>query len=347
MSTIIVGLFGSDAEVQRVTDELTNHGFAQYEVLAAVDTRADLHEWLVDQGVPARDAEDYVVGIRNGGSLVVLEERDEKAPEAVAILRRHERGGRGTAEATATPVGDAVTPPKGRDDPRARHAPTVRDEPEPRPRDDLVADEERFAVVQEELDVGTREVERGGVRVRSHVTEHPVEQDVRVEHERVDVERRPADRPVPDAELDDAFRERSVTMTEHDEEVVVGKRARVVEEVVLAKSVEGRTEHVRDRVRRTDVEVERTDDLLAADRAHYLGHHRDTFGGSEADYPDREVAYRYGIDLAHHPDYVGLDWAEVAPRAQGHWTHQNGDTWGDYEPAVRYAYERAAGRPPG
>jgi hypothetical protein len=133
-------------------------------------------------------------------------------------------------------------------------------------------------------------------------------------------------------------------MTERDEEVVVGKRARVVEEVVLSKSVEGRTERVRDRVRRTDVEIERTDDVLASDREHYLRHHRDTFGGSESDYPDREVAYRYGIDLANHPDYLGLDWSEVAPSAQEHWARQNGETWWDYEPAVRYGYERASQR---
>jgi len=342
MSTIIVGLFGSEAEVQRVTDDLTTHGFGRYEVHGAVDTRPDLRQWLLDQGVPDGDAEHYVTGLRNGGSLVILEESDERAPEVVAILQRHERGGwqepGGAAFADDRDAGVAGGAAAIRDWAGVGRRSAVAE------RDDFVDDQERIEVVQEELEVGAREVERGGIRVRSYVTEHPVEEEVRLEHERVDVERRPADRPVSDAELDDAFRERSVTMTERDQEVVVGKRARVVEEVVLSTSIEGRTERVRDRVRRTDVEIERTDDVLASDREHYLRHHRDTFGGSEADYPDREVAYRYGIDLAHHPDYDGLDWSEVAPSAQEHWTRQNGETWWDYEPAVRFGYERAAQR---
>jgi stress response protein YsnF len=39
---------------------------------------------------------------------------------------------------------------------------------------------------------------------------------------------------------------------------VVGKQERVVEEVVVGKTGKDRTETVRDKVRRTDVEVERS-----------------------------------------------------------------------------------------
>jgi stress response protein YsnF len=44
-------------------------------------------------------------------------------------------------------------------------------------------------------------------------------------------------------------------VTERAEEAVVSKEARVVEEVVVNKEVEERTETVRDTVRRTDVDV--------------------------------------------------------------------------------------------
>jgi uncharacterized protein (TIGR02271 family) len=117
--------------------------------------------------------------------------------------------------------------------------------------------ETTIPVVEEELQVGKREVERGGVRVESHVTEKPVAQEVQLREERVHVERRPVDRPVTDA--DEAFREGTLEVTERAEEAVVGKTARVVEEVVVGKQVEEHTETVRDTVRRTDVDVQEVD----------------------------------------------------------------------------------------
>ncbi|HYP52800.1 MAG TPA: YsnF/AvaK domain-containing protein [Pyrinomonadaceae bacterium] len=117
--------------------------------------------------------------------------------------------------------------------------------------------EARIPVVEEQLEVGKREVERGGVRVESRVTERPVEEQVHLREERVNVERRPVDRPVTNA--DAAFREGTIEVTERAEEAVVAKQARVVEEVVVNKEVGERTETVRDTVRRTDVDVQETD----------------------------------------------------------------------------------------
>ena len=117
--------------------------------------------------------------------------------------------------------------------------------------------ETAIPVVEEELHVGKREVERGGVRVESRVTETPVEEQVQLREERVHVERRPVDRPVGDAE--NLFREGTLEVSERAEEAVVAKEARVVEEVVVGKEVAERTETVRETVRRTDVSVEEID----------------------------------------------------------------------------------------
>ena len=114
--------------------------------------------------------------------------------------------------------------------------------------------EARIPVVEEELQVGKREVERGGVRVESRVEERPVEERVELREERVNVERRPVDRPVADAEH--LFKEGTIEVTEKSEEAVVSKQARVVEEVVVNKEVGERTETVQDTVRRTDVDVQ-------------------------------------------------------------------------------------------
>jgi uncharacterized protein (TIGR02271 family) len=111
-------------------------------------------------------------------------------------------------------------------------------------------------VVEEQLNVGKREVQRGGVRVFTHMTERPVEESVTLREERARVERRPVDRPASEAELGRAFEDKSVELRETVEEPVVAKTARVVEEVDVGKDVETRNETVRDTVRRTDVEVD-------------------------------------------------------------------------------------------
>ena len=109
-------------------------------------------------------------------------------------------------------------------------------------------------VVEEELRVGKREVEKGGVRVTSNVTETPVEEEVRLREERINVERRPVNRPVSNA--DNACQSGTNEVTESAEEAVVAKNARVVEEVVVNKDVQERTERVQDTLHRTDVDVE-------------------------------------------------------------------------------------------
>ena len=111
-------------------------------------------------------------------------------------------------------------------------------------------------VMEERLRVGKREVARGAVRVRSYVVERPVEEQVSLHDERVTLERHPVDRPVT-ADTD-AFRERTVEVRAMGEEAVVGKEARVVEEIGIRKDVSDRVETVRDTVRRTEVEVEDT-----------------------------------------------------------------------------------------
>ncbi|UFH54256.1 YsnF/AvaK domain-containing protein [Spirosoma sp. KNUC1025] len=110
-------------------------------------------------------------------------------------------------------------------------------------------------VIEENLEVGKREVETGGVRVRSRIIERPVEESLRLREERVTVQRTPVDRPATDADLN-AFQEGQIELTEHAEVPVVTKTAKVVEEISVGKEVNERVETVRDTVRSTDVDVE-------------------------------------------------------------------------------------------
>ena len=128
--------------------------------------------------------------------------------------------------------------------------------PAPAPRADATG-EQVIPIVEERLRVGKRLVDRGGVRVRAYTVETPVHEQVRLREEHVSIERRPVGERVADAA--GLFAERGVSLTETAEEAVVGKEARVVEEVRVRKDASERTETVQDTVRRTEVEVERTD----------------------------------------------------------------------------------------
>lgn len=109
-------------------------------------------------------------------------------------------------------------------------------------------------VVQEELQVGKRTVETGGVRVRQYVTERPYEEQVSLCEERAVIQRRPVDRIASPDELD--LQDREIELRERAEEAVVSKRARVVEEVDIGTEARERVETVQDTLRRTDVDVE-------------------------------------------------------------------------------------------
>lgn len=110
-------------------------------------------------------------------------------------------------------------------------------------------------VIDEELQVGKREVETGGVRLRSRIVERPVEESIRLREEHVNVERTPVDRVATESDFAN-FKEGTVEVTEHAERPVVAKAARVVEEVSLGKNTEEHEETIRDSVRRTEVDTE-------------------------------------------------------------------------------------------
>jgi uncharacterized protein (TIGR02271 family) len=117
--------------------------------------------------------------------------------------------------------------------------------------------EEVVPLAEEQLTVGKRLVNRGSTRIRRFVVETPVEEAVTLRSEHVSVERRPvaSDTKVSDAD----FTERTIEVTETGEEAVVGKTARIKEEVVVNKAATDRVETVRDTVRREDVEITRDD----------------------------------------------------------------------------------------
>ena len=87
--------------------------------------------------------------------------------------------------------------------------------PEPRADERSLESDEVIQAAEEQLVVGKREVGRGSVRVRSYVTERPVEKQVELHQERVTIERRPVGRKL--AAEDAAFQERTIEAVERGE----------------------------------------------------------------------------------------------------------------------------------
>ena len=112
-------------------------------------------------------------------------------------------------------------------------------------------------VVEERLAVGKRAVSRGKVRIHSSVVEKAVSEDISLHSETLSVDRHAVDRPVELSSLGlDPFKERVIEMEEIDEQAVVAKSARIVEEISLHKDAADRVETIRDTVRSTKVDID-------------------------------------------------------------------------------------------
>ena len=210
-------------------------------------------------------------------------------------------------------------------------------------------DQTRIPVVEEEMKVGKREVQRGGVRVFRRMTERPVHEQVQLREEHVRVERHRVDKPATEADMA-AFKEGSIELRENAEEAVVSKSARVVEEVVVGKEVTQRTEQVNDTVRRTEVDVEQLGATGAGatgttvDDNDYRKHWQSTYGTSGGRYEDYDAAYRYGSTMAGSDRYKNYQWNDVEPQLRSDWESSHpGSTWDKVKDAVRYGAERVTG----
>lgn len=103
---------------------------------------------------------------------------------------------------------------------------------------------------------------KGRVRVDTHITTQKVDHPVHLQSDSVVVERRATDRLIPWGEH--LFVAHSLDLIELEEEVIVSRTARVVEEIVIARNFAEKVETVHDTVRRTDVIVEETEPPIPA-----------------------------------------------------------------------------------
>ena len=208
-----------------------------------------------DDNAPGRSGL-YSEAVARGTSVVVVDARDDdRAERAASVL--HELGAIDVDERAQQWRGEGWT---GYSDPQAQPAMSTSNNLDAQRALDKgkvqAGTEGVMDVVQEELRVGKRSIDRGGVRVIQRVSEKPVRELVRLREERAVVDRRPVDREATAEDLAN-FREGTIEVRETTEEPVVAKQARVVEEVRVGKDVQEREQAIEDSVRRKDVDVER------------------------------------------------------------------------------------------
>ena len=226
----------------------------------------------------------------------------------------------------------------------------------------------RIPIVEEELQVGKRAVQRGGVRIYQRMTEKPVQESVQLREEHVNVERHAVDQPATEADMA-AFKEGSVELRETSEEPVVSKTARVVEEVVVGKEATERTADINDTVRRTEVDVEQlgatdrsttgattaadmsgtrsdfADTSMTSDDSDYRTHWQTAYGQSGGRYEDYDAAYRYGSMAGGSERYKNYRWEDAESNLRSDWERDHPEsTWDKVKDAVRYGAERVSGK---
>lgn len=359
MAKIGVALFDQLENARGACNLLQSKGFERSSIhlISNAQDRGmsarEIYDTLIGHGVPATDAGIYAEGVQRGGSLVYLRTDDRRAEEAADVMARFsfvdidersemwKREGWGGFDLESKAFEEDEVSEEFIETRTVESR--VREEP---------LDAAVFEEAEEELLVGKREVDVGGVRVKSYVTETPVDEDVLLRDEHINVERRNVDRPLRDDA--NVFEEREMEFRERHEEPMVSKTARVTEEVVVSKDVDEHVETIHDTLRQQNVKIEHIDASTYSDNARLQGfdsdfrsHFNQNFSSSkEYGYDDYAIGYRYGASLGSDPQNRGKDWDSVSTRAQTQWDERNKGTWDKFKDSVRYGWQKVRGEHP-
>ncbi len=287
-------------------------------------------------GLTPELAEHYVSGVKHGETLESLTVDDKDSDRVLAVMRRRSANPAPAEEQAAPLAGAGATAKIGAAAAGASAGLSAEAGVKKKANGHVELDdreEERvIPIVREEMRVGRRTVERGGVRVSSHVVERPVSEQVRLRETHVDIERRAVDRPLRGDEK--AFVDDTIEMVEMADEPVVSKQARVIEEVVVRKHVEDRTATISDQVRSTEIEFGK---LRVFEADEYRGHFESLkSGGSFEPYLP---AYQFGHELHRHR--AAERWEDIEAYARDRWESDNPGTWDKYRGAIRHAWTHA------
>jgi uncharacterized protein (TIGR02271 family) len=276
MSTTLVGIFDDYTAAQRAIQQLSQAGIRQGDISIARNepagqgyttygganstdytTGTSIGSGIANffDGIFGTDINDdergvYAESVRRGSTIVIVNTDDNMTERAADVLN----------SAGAIDVDRRHAQYRASGYQQFDHTAPLYSEEQTRTETQNYANQGEVAlpVIEEQLNVGKRVVQRGGVRVHTRITERPVEAAVNLREENVTVERHAVERAATDADFA-AVKEGDFTVTTRAEVPVTAKEAHVVEEVVVGKNVTEHQETIRDTVKRTDVEVQETD----------------------------------------------------------------------------------------
>jgi uncharacterized protein (TIGR02271 family) len=314
----VIGLFDDRNEAMRAYTALASEGYAKADLdILTNDDKDDepklahMREWI-----PEPDVNTYLEGVRQGGTIITANVSDSAVSRAAEIMSGYNMV---NLKKRATEL------QKSRSDLRLS---------------DPAKSDNVLEVVEEELQVGKEKVERGRMRIYNVVSEHEVSQDVGLKDETLRVQRRPVNRAVK--VNPDLFKERSFEMVEMDEVALVGKTARVVEEVSLGKEVADKVETIKETLRRQDVQIE---EIPAVRRfkeydTDFRKFYSKNLAASGASYESLLPAFHYGYDLAVREPFRSSPWSAVEADSRKIWEEKNPGTWDQNKAVIRYAWEK-------
>jgi stress response protein YsnF len=234
-----VAVYPSRSDAERAYDALIRSG------IGVDNVRMNEHKgsprspwyWLFGSTIPASEQERYRTHFAQGRSAVSVFVKDGQPRSSLRrieeiLARQQQPVDVNNFKAEGMPGAAAAETTQG------EHAETTQGE-------------QVIPLPREELKVGKKVTET--VRhIKTHVVEEPVEQDVSLQDEEMVIEQCPATTPTGGS-----LEERDYEIHEHHEEPVIEKAMRTDEQLVVRKKVKERTEHVRDKVRRTKADVEK------------------------------------------------------------------------------------------
>jgi uncharacterized protein (TIGR02271 family) len=244
MTQTVIGIFKNTSDAQDAVEELLDNGFTEGNVDLSVnnatmssatnnDSESGISKFFKNLFGGDDESDRYTKAAERGSIVTVHTQTSEEAQQAAELLDKY----------GAIEVND--------DDQGTNYESNTRSS------EDYVNAEEgqTVSVIEENLQIGKRDTETGGVRLKSRIVEKPVEENLRLREEYVRIERNQVDRAATDEDLKNSG-DVNIELIEHAEVPVVSKEARVVEEISIGKDVKHREETVKETVRKTEVDIE-------------------------------------------------------------------------------------------
>ena len=358
----IIGLYDNISNIDRLLEPLMRDGIdadhvevvtspgmqkkfkerSQFSNLAHDAKKGKLHTELAHRGVPTADAYFFEQGVEQGNTLVILEVDDDRAPR---ILQQMKNGDArmGQSQTDGRQMEQRTTEEPAM---QARRGAATRDQ-----RMDGEDIAQRIPVIEEELHVGKKVRDTGGIHVERTVQNKPVHESVDLMEEHVEVNRHSANRSATNEDLMGAFEEGSFDLREQKEELIVEKEPRVVEEVEIRKSVEHRQQAVDETLRRVDVNIQELNRQAPQDMRYealskgYRKHFETNYGSQGQRFEDFEPAYRFGHAHALRDDWRSHDFQTVSPHLKADYEKGSGQgAWERGRGAIEHAWNDVRSR---